>query len=44
MTPGKYANGLQGVHINDGGFVEYEPYFTADVNSFYDWVYRPPLT
>jgi V8-like Glu-specific endopeptidase len=36
-----YANGLQSFHINDGDFVEYGPYFTADVKGLYDWISDP---
>ena len=40
-SPREYANGLQSFHIHDGDFVEYGPYFTADVKGLLDWISNP---
>lgn len=40
-SPREYANGLQSRHVKDGDFVEYGPYFTADVKGLYDWISNP---
>jgi V8-like Glu-specific endopeptidase len=37
----EYANGLQSFHNHDGDFVEYGPYFTADVKRLFDWISDP---
>jgi V8-like Glu-specific endopeptidase len=36
-----YANGLQSFHIHDGDFVEFGPYFTADIKTLLDWITNP---
>lgn len=40
-SPREYANGLQSFHNKDGDFVEFGPYFTADVKRLYDWISDP---
>jgi hypothetical protein len=40
-SPRDHANSVQSFHINDGDFVEYGPYFTADVKGLYDWISDP---
>jgi V8-like Glu-specific endopeptidase len=40
-SPRQYANGLQSFHVHDGDFVEYGPYFTADVKGLLDWISNP---
>jgi V8-like Glu-specific endopeptidase len=37
----EFANGLQSFHIHDGDFVEFGPYFTADVKNLLDWISNP---
>lgn len=36
-----HANGIQSFHIHDGDFVEYSPYFTADIKKLFDWISDP---